>query len=318
MNKQKKKRIYIKEQEDAQGISRQKVKHALSLRDLNLLKIILIMFIIIFYFAYSPAMFFLMIIYALLFFVSIKTEKSINKSFLKKNYIKIPRFDHALALSIVVISIIAVAAGATSKTQTSFSRGMGSSELLTYIEAGDYEGAEDYAASEEIQQKFTDMFSLVTGERSAFSSTTKGNFGTMSPPTDMKLPEGMEISGETSGTITAPSGDFDIEEFRTEHLDFSKFSMGAGDLPVYYLFSSVLATVSTIIIFLVPFLGIVQMILIELKKKKNEKQSNTEIITANNLTFSESDLDKLLSYGEDVDIKEDINETVLSKDEISV
>ncbi len=115
----KKKRIQIMEQQDAEGISRKRWKHTLNPNIFILIKTILIILIPIIYFVYSPILILVMVSYVGVYFLAQMAEHSLNKSVIRANHIHIFKFDSAIALIIIVISIFGVCLSTTNKTKDS-------------------------------------------------------------------------------------------------------------------------------------------------------------------------------------------------------
>ncbi len=320
----KKKLIYQKELEDQEGISRRKSKFRLTLKQLYICKITVIVLILFFFFVYSPALIFLLTAYAGLFFLSVATEKSINKSYLKRNRLKIHKFDHAVALLVVIVAVVAGFSGATTQTKRGTFDALDESRIAEFMNKNDMEGAKEQSVRQETTQKIKDIFTLMTGERNAFgssSATDMSNFGIGKLPEDFTPPEGFTKpdSDFFSGGDFKPDGDFDFGgedmptlpedfdfgEFRRDSIGRKSFDMKLSDVPVYYLFSSMLSIVASVLVFLVPLLGVLQMIFTAFKKKKVDDQTFSAIMISLDFTLSEELLEKVLDYGE---------ETVLATD----
>ncbi len=297
MKRSKKKQQVIIEEQDSLGISRKKWDHTISLKLFVILKIICIALIPIVYFVYSPFLIVCMVAYVSLFFLSIMAERRINTSVIKSNHIKIPKLDSALALIIIVISLFGVCMSGTSKVKKpSFEN----APDFSNVKEIDFDGARKNMWLREFTNTLKNFGSLLTGERSVFSGG-KQSFGMKEAPKDFpkdmsELPEGMP---SFEGRPTRPNIDFDID-----------------DLPIEYLFSSILTTVNTVLIFSVSGAGIISLLVLYVKQRKFENIMNDIVITED-VTLTDEEIDRILSFGELVIEKTvDAKETLDSIDSI--
>lgn len=280
------------ERQDSQGLTRKRAKLRLGMWGFYIIKFVLMALIITAYFVYSKALLPLLLVYAGTFFLSFTAEKNMNRSYLKKNYIKLPKFDNALALIIVIAAVTAVSAG-ISTTSVSDQDFM----FTRLIEQGKYEEAEEYLENKANTQSLTDCFTLLTGERDMLSRSRVNKFGLGVPPDGFKPPE--NNGGERpSGTPPTLPDDFDFESFRGEHFGGGDFKMKFGDLPVNYIFTSLLSTIASAIILFVPLTGLLQMYSVYAVKRRQDKRNESPIIVSSSLYIDEKELDRLLEYGE--------------------
>ena len=101
------KQIRRMEEQDAQGISRKNNKRIkFTIKQLIALKLIFLVLIIIFYFVYSPILWIFVVSYLVLFPITIAVERNFNKGYKKSSHVKIPKYDFALVIVIMVISIM--------------------------------------------------------------------------------------------------------------------------------------------------------------------------------------------------------------------
>ena len=122
--------------------------------------------------------------------------------------------------------------------------------------------------AQEIQMKAENLGSCLTGNRVLFGDNKGMHFGTKDMPKDMPKPN--------------------------EKRDFKEF--GLDDLPVEAIFSQMVSSINTILIFMIPITNFVTLIIFKRKKKKFDKNMN-EIITDSYANFSEEKLDELFSFG---------------------
>ena len=139
----KKKKIQRMEMEDSLGISRRKWEKTFPPNLFIAFKLTLIALIVLFYFIYSPLLFVFMTLYALLFFLARLSERSMNKSVIKKNHIKIPKFDSAVALLIVVVAIFGTFVSSTKKTKAGMFNNFNASQIEKMFERKEVESEDD-------------------------------------------------------------------------------------------------------------------------------------------------------------------------------
>ncbi len=278
MKRSKKKLQQKIEQQDVLGISRKKWNHTIPLEVFVALKFVCIILIPIVYFVYSPLLVVCMFAYVGLFFLSIMAERGMNKSVIKSNHIKIPKMDSALALIVIVIAFFGVCMGGTAKVKTpNFSN---TAQIGNFKEI-DFGGIRKDSWWRDFKSSLTNFGSLLTGERSIFGSGKK-DFGMMKPPADFISDMGdipnMPSNGE--GRPSMPKFDFNID-----------------DLPVEYMFSSIISTVNTAIIFSVSISGMISLFVLAYKCKKFNKLMK-EVIVTENVFLTEQEIDKILDFGE--------------------
>ncbi|MBQ8425179.1 MAG: hypothetical protein IJX17_04090 [Clostridia bacterium] len=331
----KKKKIQRMEMEDSLGISRKKWDKTFPPNLFIAFKITLIALIVLCYFIYSPLLFVFMTLYALLFFLARLSERSMNKSIIRKNHIKIPKFDSAIALLIVVVAIFGTFVSATKKTKSgmfnnfnssqieklfekkpieseevgeetessfpggrfpNFNQGGGSGETETEFEPLDFKSIRRKSSFNNIKSYFINLGSLLTGERNVFSTddfgNNKFNMGMVKPPEDFiadksQLPkfEGKDMN-------------FNGGDFKRPMMDFS-----IDNIPLEYTFSSVLSACSTFLIFSVIFIGLISVMQIHFKRKNFNKVMTDIIVEGKILLLDEKELDRILSFGEEVETK---------------
>jgi len=279
----KKRKIREKELQDAQGLSRKKWKFNISPKIFFILKLSLVVAIPIFYFIYSPLLVLLMIFYVALFFMAFMTEHQLNKSVIKSNHIHIPKFDSAIALILIVIAFCGVCSSGMNKTKTGLFDNSTSTEISTIVRNKDFDSLRSSNWWRTFTQSLTNLGTLLTGERSIFGSS-KGNFnfGTMEPPTDF------------------PSNSDEVPPTQTGRGD-RKMSM--DDVPVSYMFSSILSSVDTVLIFAVSISGALSCLYVFLRKRKLDNAMDEVIMDEAITLLDDEEINRILSFGEVVEQK---------------
>lgn len=251
------------ESQDARGISRKKWKFTYTQKKFIWVKSILLVLIPITYFLYSPLLVVVFICYIGLFFLAIGTERHMNKSVIKSNHIKIPKFDSALALILVVISLFGAIFGVSQGRIGRFSNTLWSKFINSVKNFG----------------------SLLTGQRQIFGRLRLFSFGTMPKPPD--------------GFIARP------EDFHEMHGDMPPMGGGRPDfefdlnqIPIEFMFSQILSTILTVMIFMIFGIGILSLFLTIKKIKKFEIAINEPILDSAIMALSDKELDRILSFGE--------------------
>ena len=265
--KQQKKEKHVKKLErlDDQGINRKKWKFTYTPKRFIIVKSILIGLIPILYFIYSPLLVIVMVAYIGLFYLAIATERHMNKSVIKSNHIKIPKFDSAIALLVVVISLLGSIFGVSNGRVGRFSN--------------------------TVWMKFTTSLrnfgSLLTGKRALIGGSRDFGFGTRPEPPEGFIPDG-EAFNEMMGPMQGGRPDMDI--------DFS-------DLPIEFMFSQILSTVQTTLVFAVVVIGLLSLWLTNKKIKKFNIEINEFVIDGHINLISDEDIEKILAFGENEEIE---------------
>lgn len=260
----KNKRIKKMENMDAKGISRKKHKHEISFKTFFILKTIGIVLIPIIYFVYSPLLAIVIIYYISLYFLAFLCENSLNKSVIKSNYIRIPKFDSAIALISLVIGLYS--------SITNLNTRVGHFANTWY---------------QKIIQTIKNIGSLQTGQRTLFGPGSVFKFGPIDKP-DNFVPMGEKP-------------DFKPEEFSMDNI------------PVEFMFSQILSTAVTVLIFSIAVFGIISLIVTYLKIKKFNKEM-TEVTYDALFTLDDKEIERILSFGlEEVDDENDNNDIIDEK-----
>ena len=244
--KQLKNSIRKKELQDAKGISRKKVKNTLNPHIFRTLKIISIILIPVFYFLDSRFLIFCIIFTIVVGFFAKKTERYMNKSFIKSNHIKIPKFDSILAVVVLVITC----AGTLLQLNSSKHR----SEDNWWMD---------------VKMQLSNTGSCLTGERRLINTHTMG-FGTGDIPDDM--PE----KGDKPSNVS---------------LD---------DLPIEAVFSMMISSVNSVLIFIVPLSGLLSLWVFKKRKEKFTKEMN-EFIPDTYHELSDEEVLTIFTWGYEMD-----------------
>lgn len=259
--KNKQNRIKKIEKMNAKGLSRKRHKFVMSVKKITVLKLGLAVLTVGIYFLYSPLLFVCMLGFIGLYFADIAVERNLNKSFIKKNQIKIPKYESGIALVLVLIAIFGTAFGLRGQIRGGFSR-FGNRFLSNIISS------------------VKNFGTLFTGERSIL-----GNggflFGVKRPPSDFPTGGGASSMPISTGR---PSGNF---------------MLSAEDLPLEFMFSSMLSSLITVLIFTTVVLTVVSVLHMHWKIKKT-KQVNDEFIIDEKigLFLNKSDiLERIVNYG---------------------
>ncbi|MBU1145179.1 MAG: hypothetical protein KJ971_04920 [Firmicutes bacterium] len=262
--KRKQKKIKKIENIDAKGISRKKYKLVITPKTFFILKAIAIVLIPIAYFVYSPLLVLVMFLFVGLYFVAIGCEHSLNKSVIKSNHIKIPKYDSAIALLLICVSLF----GALS----SFSSGGVGRIANTFLM--------------KLKTAVSNFGSLQTGIRSIFGTTAGFKFGPMEKP-DGFIPNS-EAFLEEFGTM--PRGDF--------HEGVPNFEFSMDNIPIEFMFSQVFSTVATVLICMVGIFGAISLYYTMIKIRKFNTEQNEIIIDGEIKLLSDEEMFSILDFGE--------------------
>jgi hypothetical protein len=263
--KQKKaKKIRKLEAMDAKGLSRKKWKFTYSPQRFLKIKAIAIILIPIVYIVYSPLLVVVMFLYMSLFYFAIGTERSMNKSVIKSNHIKIPKYDSAIALLLVVIGFLGSIFGVSNGRIGRFSNTFWS----------------------KVSTSMTNFGSLLTGNRKLFGNQRGFGFGTAPKPPEGFVANASEFSDTLKGAPPAGGGrpDFDVD---------------ISNIPIEFMFSQILSTVQTVLIFSVVGIGIFSLWMTYRKMKKFELEINEIVLDGDIEMITDDEIDKIISFGVD-------------------
>jgi len=258
------------ESQDARGVSRKKYKLVMSPKTYFIMKGIGIILIPIVYFTYSPLLIIVMFYFVGLFFAGIGLEHYLNKSVIKSNHIHIPKYDSAIALLLICIGIFGSSFSATRGRV-----GMFANTLWN-----------------KVSQAFNNMGSLLTGVRNIFSAQPSFGFGSMEKP-DNFIPNEAAFLEKMDG-MTPPEG-------RGEFGGRPQFELSMDDIPVEFMFSQVLSTVTTVLIIAVGVFGAISLYY-TYKKINNFYVEQNEVIVDSEIKILEDDeIAKILDFGDIVE-----------------
>lgn len=241
MKNSKKDNIRRMQVQDALGISRKKKKYIkISWKTYYTVKIILIACIPVLYFLYSPLLLLSVLAYAVVVgFMNKNIELALNENYRKECHVKMPNYDVTVAIITVLIAIIGITAVTVlQKTSSSMLSDM-DSDSIEKFKAGKMNIDGGWM---QFKQFFTNLGSVLTGEISLFRS----------------LRIGMKAPPDGAG---APQSDF----------NFSRASISLSDMPLSYIFSTVLAVLCSVLVLGTSLLG--GLSFINVKKVQNETKS---------------------------------------------
>ena len=237
------------EKEDSLGISRKKLKGAISEKTFIILKIISIVSIPLIYFIYSPLLIFAIIFAVLMLIFATMAEKKINHTFIKSNHMKISKLDSVVAIIVILVTITGTIINANTKKKFS--------ESNTLVE---------------ISRTVKNFGSCLTGSRSIIKGSNMGmHFGTKDFDPS-KMPPAPPEGGR-------PPMNFSIE-----------------DLPLEIVFSHMISSVNTVLIFMVPITGGVTLLYYFYKKKRFDREMNSTI-KDEYMELDEKTLNDIFTFG---------------------
>ncbi len=260
-----KKKTRKKEIQDSKGISRKKLKCAIDPKLFIVLKIISIVIVPICYLFFSYLLIFSMLFSVSMFVFAVLTERKINHTYVKSNHIKILKIDSIIAF--IVLLIVVVSIPISMNTKKSFPKFRGNA----------------------INSQLVNISTCLTGNRNLFRiGGFMFKFGVKEFPADMPMPdkdfEGFpEFDGEFPNNF---NGDF------KPPMDGKNMMK---NLPVEAIFSQVLTSINTVLIFLVPITGLIT--LKDYMKKKNRHEEIDEIEKDNLADFDSIDFEKIFLFG---------------------
>jgi hypothetical protein len=268
-DKHRRKKIKKLESQDARGISRKKYKLVIKSKTFFIMKIIGIVSIPLAYFLYSPLLILVMIYFVALYFAAVGCEHSLNKSVIKSNHIKIPKYDSAIALLLVCVTIFGSVFSASSGPVGMFQNTIGS----------------------KIKNAIKNFGSLLTGFRSIFGMSRDFGFGPMDKPEGF-VPDKAAFEERFGSEMGGPRpGGRPMD-----------FEMSMDDIPIEFMFSQILSTAITIMIFMVMVLGIISLYHTYRKIKKFNVEQNTLIVENSINVLTNEEYERLFDFGsEEVD-----------------
>lgn len=257
------KKIKKLELQDAQGISRKKWKFTYSPKKFIWIKGITLLLIPVVYFVYSPLLAIVFSAYVALFYFAIGVEHYMNKSVIKSNHIRIPKVDSAIALLLIVVSLLGSVFGVSQERMGRFANTF-YTKILTSLK---------------------NFGSLLTGQRQLLGRNMGFKFGTMpNPPDDfISLSEEFQALMPQMPNMGGGKPNFDLD---------------ISNVPIEFMFSQILSTIQTILIFATVGIGILSLVITVKKIKRFNKIINEPVLDGKIKAFSDEEINRLLSFGE--------------------
>lgn len=266
--KNKQKKIKRMESQDSRGISRKTFKLVIKPKTFIIMKIVGVVAVPVVYFVYSPLLILVMFYFVFLFFAAIGCEHSMNKSVIRSNHIKIPKYDSAIALVLICIAIFGSSFSAASGPVGRFAN----------------------TVSMKVLQAVKNMGSLLTGERSIFRKAGRiMKFGTMEKP-DGFVPDSDAFLDQFGGEPPMGGGGRPPE-----------FELSMDDIPIEFMFSQLLSTVTTVLIIMVGVLGAISLWYTIKKIKKFNLEQNEVIIDGTITLLEDDEINQILDFGDVVE-----------------
>ncbi len=200
------------------------------------IKLGLIIAIPVVYFVYSGLLFFVFAALALMLILTNKKEKEFNKGLKKELQSSLPKGDSLLAILVIVLSLVSIVFSvATSSQRKSMFQGFDQTEIEEAIGDFDFEFDKGDMVWREIKNQLRSLGNLSTGERVFFQEARRfGMMGGGMPPEGIQPPADM-------GSMPEPPKDI------SEMMD---------EIPFNVLFSSILKSINTGLVFLVAAVGV--------------------------------------------------------------
>lgn len=309
------KQIRRMEEQDAQGISRKNNKRIkFTIKQLIALKLIFLVLIIIFYFVYSPILWIFVVSYLVLFPITIAVERNFNKGYKKSSHVKIPKYDFALVIVIMVISIMGTIFTVQKQVKVANLSNLTERRIEQLMRVMDIDEVLNEVAKKNTANAYKTFASLLTGVRSEFESINTTGF--VNQPNRPNMEEMRERMGRRSSGF--PEG-FDPSNFDPSRMPegWNPGNRPEGwrpdrnimrptnmlnivDVPVEYVFGSVMTAVNQMLLFSIPFFGVLLLIAVMAVKKKKEKEEYEIIADGEIKILSNDEIEKILSFGEEV------------------
>ncbi len=230
--------------EDDNCIQRKKrTGFQISMKAYRVVKLVLIIAIPVVYFVYSELLFFVFAALAATLVLTNVKEKQFNKGLKKEFQSSLPKGDSLLAILVIVLSVVSIIFSvSTSSQKKSMFHGFNETEIEERVEDFDFELDKGDMVWREIKNQLRSLGNLSTGERVLFQETRR--FGMMGgvPSDGKEPPEGMEM-----GDMSEMKPPKDISDV-------------VDEIPFDILFSSILKSVNTGLVFLVAGVGIISLV----------------------------------------------------------
>ena len=235
MKNSKKDTLRRMQKEDALGISRRRKSYLhIDRRVYRTFKIVMAIALPVLFFLYSPALIAATVVYIVVVCIfNANAEREMNDNYRPDCHVKMPKYDVAAAVAVTALTIIGVVLSqCLSKNAGGMLGGFSTDELADFLGSGkfpvDFPGG--WFA---IREVLVDLGSLMTGERSLFSSFRIG----------MQAPPSMPGGGGFGG---APGGGAMPE-------------ISLSDLPLSFVFSTLFSVLNSILLFSVAALALLSL-----------------------------------------------------------
>lgn len=250
------------EYQDKLGISRKHVKGTMRPELFITLKIISIVSIPVVYIIYSPLLIVCIIFSIVLYVYASMTERYINKTYIKKNHVKILKIDSVIAVILLIITIFGTLNGMNGKVRVAR---MNMSSMYW--------------------MRFENFGSCLTGTRSIFRDVKMMMFSISGKMPDFQGGQ-MIRGGNFQGRV--------------------KIASGLQDLPLEMIFSTIISSINTVLLVLLPLTSLLSLWLFKNRHRRFEKYMN-EAISDNFEPMSDEEITRLLMFG--LEPIEEANET---------
>ncbi len=221
---------------------KKKTGFRISMKTYRIIKLALVIAIPVAYFVYSQLLFFVFAaLGATVVFTNVK-EKEFNKGLKKELRSSLPKGDSLLAILVIVISVVSIIFSVSASSQRkSMFQGFNETEIEESIQDFDFEFDKSDMVWREIKNQLRSLGNLSTGERVFFEEARRfGMMGGGMPPDGAEPPAGM-------GNMPDRKPPKDMSEMLDE-------------LPFGILFSAILKSVNTGLVFLVAGVGVITLI----------------------------------------------------------
>ncbi len=215
---------------------------SLSMRTYRRVKLGFIIAIPVVYFLYSGLLFWVFFALAATLVWTYKKEKALNRGLKKELRSSLPKGDSLLAILVILLSVVSIvfSVSASSQRKSAF-QGFDQAKIEETVKNFDFDFDKSDMVWREIKNQLRNLGNLSTGERVFFQETRRfGMMGRGMPPEGVEPPADMDMGN-------MPSPPKDISEMMDE-------------IPFSVLFSSILKSVNTGLVFLVAGVGVVGFI----------------------------------------------------------
>ena len=274
MKNSKKDAIRRMQKQDALGIKRRKKNYIHIDRHVyRIFKIVSAVVIPVLFFLYSPALIAAVVAYAAVVCVfNVNAEREMNDNYRADCCVKMPRYDVAVAALIVALTVVGlIVSQCLSKNVGGMLDDFSSEELEDFMDGGklpfNFSGGWF-----KVREILIDLGSLMTGERSLFSSLT---IGMQAPP---------DFGGGGGGGMPMPE-------------------ISLTDLPLSFVFSTLFSTLNSIFVFAVAALALLSLRSV---KKVYRIADSGEGRTRNKLRFEREELHTVERDMEEIKKEQDL------------